>query len=64
MTSAFNVSPLKIYHTRHFKPNITPQPKISSFLKNSDYILRPTIDLEEDNVQKMATRCRMSNACR
>ncbi len=48
----FPTSHATIYHTKHSKPNITPRTKISSFLTNSDYILRPTIDLEEDMSQK------------
>ena len=63
MTSAFNVSPLTIYHTKHAKPNITPRPKIPSFLKNSDYISRLTINREMSYVKKMVARCRMSDAC-
>ncbi len=53
-----------IYHTEHPKPNFTPRTKIPSFLTNSDYILRLTIDPEVDYVKKLVTRCRMSDACR
>ena len=45
-------------------PDSTPRTKIPSFLKNSDYILRLTIDPEVNYVKKLVTRCRMSDACR